>query len=63
MEYLVFKHILKPVLVIHKTIEAYQTSKMELFVKIVDGWRPLAIFAKSTIVDIWQGSEYASRVT
>ena len=37
MEYLVFKHILKPVLVIHKTIEAYQTSKMELFVKIVDG--------------------------
>ena len=35
---------------------------MELFVKIIDGWEPLVIFDKSTSVDVWQGSEYVSRV-
>ena len=61
-----FKNILKPVFVTQKNkaySETYQTPKMELFVKIVDGWRPIAIFAKSSIWDAWQGSEYASRVT
>ena len=42
--------------------EAYQRSKMEIFVKIIDGWQPLTIFAISTIVDVWKDSEYASRV-
>ena len=32
---------------------------MELFVKIVNGWQPLTIFAKSSILDVCQGSEYA----
>ena len=31
---------------------------MELFVKIVNGLKLLAIFGESTILDIWQGSEY-----
>ena len=40
--------------------EPCQTPKIELFVKIVSGWKLLTIFAKSFILDIWQGSEYAS---
>ena len=44
--------------------EAYSepcpTSKMELFVKTVHGWQPLIIFAKSSILQVWQGAEYAS---
>ena len=47
--------LLKPVLVIQKK-EAYsepcQTSKMELFVKIVDGGLQLAKFAKSSILEV-----------
>ena len=27
---------------------------------IVNGWKPLTIFTKSFILDIWQGSEYNS---
>ena len=46
------------------TPEAYsepcQTSKMELFVKMINGWKPLTIFAKSSISDYCQCSEYAS---
>ena len=33
---------------------------MELFMEIVNGWKLLTIFAKSSILDIWLGSEYAS---
>ena len=36
--------------------EPYQTSKMERLVK------PLTIFAKLFILDVWQGSEYATGV-
>ena len=32
---------------------------MESFVKIVNGLKPLAIFAKGSILDFWQGFEYA----
>ena len=39
--------------------ESCQTSKMALFAKLVDGWNPLTIFAKSSILDVWQGSENA----
>ena len=28
--------------------------------KIVNGFQPLTIFAKSTILDVWQGYEYTS---
>ena len=35
------------------------TSKMELFVKIVNGFEPLPISRKSSILDVWRGSEYA----
>ena len=46
--------------------EAYsehcQTSKMELFAKIVNSWKPLSIFAKSSILDVWQDSEYSSEI-
>ena len=44
--------------------EAYsepgKTSKMKLFKKIVNSWKPVAIFAESFILDFWLGSEYAS---
>ena len=40
--------------------EPCQTSKMEHFVKIGNGWIPLNIFAKRSTLDILQGSEYAS---
>ena len=33
---------------------------MEIFAKIVNGFQPLTIFAKSCILDVLQGSEYAS---
>ena len=35
-------------------------SKMEVFSKIVNGWKLLIIFAKSSFLDDWQGFEYAS---
>ena len=33
---------------------------MECFVEIVNGLKPLTIFAKRSILNVWQGSEYAS---
>ena len=39
-----------------------QISNMMLFMKIVNSWKPLTIFAKSSIVDVWLGSEYTSAV-
>ena len=35
-------------------------SKKELFVKIVNAWKPLTIFAKSPLFKVCKGSEYAS---
>ena len=32
---------------------------MESFANIVKGLKPLNIFAKNSILDIWQGSEYS----
>ena len=44
--------------------EAYsehcQTSKMELFEKIIEGFESLTIFEKHSILNVWQGSEDAS---
>ena len=33
--------------------------RTSIFVKIVNGWNSLTIFAKHSILDVWQGSEYA----
>ena len=38
--------------------EPCQTSKMEVFTKIVNGFSFLTIFAKSSILDVWQDSEF-----
>ena len=37
--------------------EPCQTSKIELFAKIVNEWKLLTIFKKSSILDVWQGSD------
>ena len=40
--------------------ETCQTCKMEYFAKIVNGFETLTIFAKRSVLDVWQGFEYAS---
>ena len=35
-------------------------SMMEIFVKTINTWKPLTIFAKCSILDVWQVFEYAS---
>ena len=37
-----------------------QISKMECLEKVVNGFELLTIFAKLSILDVWQGSEYGS---
>ena len=41
--------------------EPYQTSKMELLLKIGYGFQPLTIFAKSFILDVLADPKYASK--
>ena len=36
-----------------------QTSKKKLFAKIVGIWKPIIIFTKNFILDVWLYSEYA----
>ena len=38
--------------------EPCQTSKMEIFAKIINDCLPLNIFKKSSILEFWQDSEY-----
>ena len=33
---------------------------MELYAKVVESWKPLNIFAKSSILYVWKGSKYTS---
>ena len=40
--------------------QSYKASKMELFVKIVNSFHPLTIFASSLISDVWKVSGYIS---
>ena len=40
--------------------DSCQISKMKRFAKIINSFKPLTIFTKHSILDIWQGSEYAS---
>ena len=35
---------------------------MELFAKIIKNEKPFTIFAKTSILDVWQGPEYASEL-
>ena len=47
----------------HKVYSApCQTSKTGDFKKIVNGFQPLTIFAKSTILHVWQGFEHGSEI-
>ena len=39
--------------------EPCRKSKLKLFTEIVNGLQPLTIVAKSSVLDIWQGSECA----
>ena len=41
-------------------LETNQTSKMELFVNIVNSWKPSTISTKSSILDVRLGFKYAS---
>ena len=34
---------------------------MERFVKTLNGFQPVTFFAKHSILDVWQGFEYASK--
>ena len=40
--------------------EPCQTSKMEIFVKIVNAWSRQFFFPESSILEVWQGFENAS---
>ena len=35
---------------------------MEVFAKIIKNEKPFSIFAKSSILNVWQGFEYASEL-
>ena len=41
----------------------FRTSRMALFTKIMNGWKPLFFSAKSSVLDILLGPENASRFT
>ena len=40
--------------------EHYQTSKMERFAQIINGFQLLTIFSKRSMLGVWQGFEYTS---
>ena len=42
--------------------EPSQISKMNVLAKIVNGFQSLLIFPKSSILDVWLGSEYVSKL-
>ena len=50
----------KSLLVSKAKLESFQTSKTELFAKVVKNAKPFTIFAKT--LDVWQVSEYASEL-
>ena len=41
-------------------LEQLRTSKMELFAQVFNGFKPLIVFAQSSILDVLSGSKYAS---
>ena len=44
-------------------LNVFKTSRMALFTKIMNGWKPLTFSAKSSILDILLGPENASGFT
>ena len=42
--------------------EPYQTSKMDCFVKIVNGLNLVTFFVRHSVLNVWQGSKYISAV-
>ena len=55
-----FSHLIKNIMVTPEFhSEPSQTSKVELFAKTVNGSELLIVFARSSILDDWSGSEYA----
>ena len=42
--------------------QSIQTSKIGLLAKVVNGWKPFAIFTKGYLLDVWVDSECASIV-
>ena len=55
-----FSHLIKNIMVTTESHpEPSQTSKVELFAKIINGSKSLIVFARSSILDDWFGSEYA----
>ena len=54
-----FLHLIKNIMLTPEShSEPSQTSKVELFVKIVNGSKSLIVFARSPILDDWFGFEY-----
>ena len=47
-------------LILAKVLNTLLHPQTELFAKINTGFQPLTIFEKRSILDVWQGSEYAS---
>ena len=43
-------------------LETSQTSKMELFTKKVNGWKPLTVFVNNSILDVSLGFESTSLI-
>ena len=41
-------------------LEPCQISAMKHFLKIINSFKPLTIFQKSSTVDLWQGPKYGS---
>ena len=39
--------------------ESSQTSKIELFAKTVKNKKPFSVLEKTSILDVWKGSEYS----
>ena len=37
----------------------YKTSDVELFAKLIKNWISLDRFKKNSVLDVWNGSEYA----
>ena len=56
----ILKNIWGQLLLTKGVIESCQTSKLKHFSRIVNSFKPLTIFAKSSIVDVCQDSEYPS---
>ena len=41
-------------------LESYQTAKMKFFCEIVNSFQLLIFLKESSLLDVWQGSQYAS---